>query len=213
MRDIKIQALSALPYLQHSVPATQLRGYFWWIRVMYCIILIASTQVSGLAFQEARARASSGPWKNRPLPNSSACNCLSSLPGDEETMVGCFGLCSPSCLCGEGMGGVMRWGAVLLHQELLLPVAVAITFHLSFLLGLFCSPWSLLFHFSALEGVGPHCFLSPPVGWVTQRRWWRYESLACLRALIKKVCLLDKNDFHSFAVPLEGVFYWLVSSS
>lgn len=114
---------------------------------MYCIILIANTQVSALAFQEANSRASSKPWKNRPLPTSSACSCLPCLPGDEEMMIGCFGLCSPSCLRGEGTEGVARWGAVLLQQEQLPSVAVAITFHLSngresepFPLGLFCSP-------------------------------------------------------------------------
>ena len=120
---------------------------------MYCIILIANTQVSALAFQEANSRASSRPWKNRPLPTSSACSCLPGLPGDEEMMTGCFGLCSPSCLCEEGMEGVARWGAVVLQQEQLLSVAVAITFHLSngresvpFPLGLFCSPRPFLFH-------------------------------------------------------------------
>lgn len=47
VRDINVQILSMLPYLQPGGPATQLLGYFWWIHVMYCIILIASTQMSG----------------------------------------------------------------------------------------------------------------------------------------------------------------------
>lgn len=92
---------TGLSAVRHA--SIQLLGYFWLIRVMYCIILIANTQASALAFQDANSRASSGSWKNRPLPTSWACSCLSGLPGDEEMMTGCFGLCSPSCLCGEGM--------------------------------------------------------------------------------------------------------------
>lgn len=141
---------TGLSAVRHA--SIQLLGYFWLIHVMYCIILIANTQASALAFQEANSRASSGPWNNRPLPTSWACSCLPGLPGDEEMMTGCFGLCSPSCMCGEGMEAVARWESVLLQQEQLLSVAVAITFHLSndresepFPLVLLCSPWPFRF--------------------------------------------------------------------
>lgn len=73
--------------------STRLLGYFWLIHAVYCIILIANTQAPALAFQEANSRASFRPWKNTSLPTSSACSCLTGLPGDEEVMAGCFGLC------------------------------------------------------------------------------------------------------------------------
>lgn len=170
--------------------SVQLLGYFWLICVMYCIILIANTQASALAFQEANSRTSSGPWKNRSLPTSSARSCLLGLPGDEEMMIGCFGLCSPSCLRGEGMEGVARWGAVLVQQEQLLSVAVAITFHLSdgreskpFPLWLFCSPQPFLFHFFCPVRSGAS---SPPLIPSDQRRGGGggYGSLAHPRTLI-----------------------------
>lgn len=184
---------------------------------MYCIILIANTQASVLAFQDANSKASSRPWKNRPLPTSSACSCLTGLPGDEKMMIGCFGLCIPSCLHGEGMEGVARWGAVLLWQEQLLSVAAAITFHLSsgregkpFPLGLFCSPQPFLFYPVRTGASSPPLILSGP------RRGGEggYGSLSW-----SENCYLDslsseqKHVFHKRVIPLEGVFCWLVSSS
>lgn len=43
--------------------------------------------------------------EEQPLPNSSACSCLSSLPGDEE-MVGCFGFLPVRG--GDGRSGEVR---------------------------------------------------------------------------------------------------------
>ena len=185
---------------------------------MYCIILIANTQASALAFQEASSRASSGPWKNRPLPTSSACSCLPGLPGDEEMMICCFGLRSPFCLRGEAMEGLARWWAVLLQQEQLPSVAVAITVHLSngrerepFPLGLFCSPRPFLFHFFC--PVRPGASL-PPLSPSDPRRWvgglWKcsLSKNSDLRSLPSE----QKYVFHNYVIPLEGVSCWLVSS-
>lgn len=80
----------------------QLLRYFWLIRVVYCIILIANTQVSALAFQETKSRASSGPRQNRALLAPSSCGRLPALPG---MPVSRFGLCSPSCLPARGRSG------------------------------------------------------------------------------------------------------------
>lgn len=86
-----------------------------------------------LTFQEENSRASSGLWKNRSLPTSSACGCLLGMPGAEEMKTGCFGLCcaSPSCLHKEGMEGVARWGAVLLYQEQLFSEAASMSLLIS----------------------------------------------------------------------------------